>query len=155
MNWPLPSENLLLIEGNNSFLLVGRAGDPFTLYIETTHEEYLQGVDPDDLIVVSCPEGGPVEPARMLLEMVRRYHIPLVVLPRDHPGTRRLNMVVAVAPSISTNCALIRGTHPEQHLLCSSEELGGILLQGNDGKVTAENLPAGVKIRYVPVNDCF
>ncbi len=150
MNWSLPSGELLLIEGSHSFLLAGRAEHSFTLYIETIQDEFLQSVEPDDLVVVSSPEGGPVEPAKMLLELVRTYHIPLVVLPRNHPGTHRLKLVVSVASHISTNCTIVRGTHPEQHLLCSSEELGNIVLLGKEGGITAEGLPERVKTTILP-----
>ncbi|MDD1679029.1 MAG: alpha/beta hydrolase [Methanomicrobiales archaeon] len=150
MKWsPLP-DGLLLIEGNTSFLLVGRAERSFSLYIETSHEEYIQEVDPDDLVVVSSPEGGPYEPAIMLLELVRTYHIPLIVLPQDHPGSRRLKLVVAVAPRVTTSCSIVRGTHPEQHLLCSSEEMAGISLIGDNGEIVGENIPGGAVIRHLP-----
>jgi hypothetical protein len=148
MKWPLPSGQILLFEGRTSFLLVGRADTPFTLYIETMEGEVPQSVAPDDLVAVSSPEGGPYEPAVMLLELVRRYHTPLVVLPRDHPGSRRLSYVVSVAPSILTSCTIRRGTHPEQHLLCSSEELAGLTLDGRDGGVEADRIPEGAVVRY-------
>ncbi len=149
MRWSPPPGELLLIEGRQSFLLVGRAEHAFTLYIETSQQEYGQGVNPDDLVVVSAPEGGSYEPAIMLLELVRTYHIPLIVLPREHPGTRRLKLVVAVAPRICASCSIVRGTHPEQHLLCSSEELAGIVLEGREEKIIGENLPVEAQVRYI------
>lgn len=152
MNWSLPSGKLLLIEGKRSFLLVGRAESPFPLYIETNEEESVQSVEPDDLVAVSSPEGGPYEPAIMLLELVRTYHIPLIVLPRGHPGTQRLKLVVAVAPRIYTSCNIVRGTHPEQHLLCSSGDLAGISLAGQKGDINVDNLPAEAKVRYLPIH---
>mgnify|MGYP001311021153 FL=1 len=145
---PLGGE-LLLISGEYSFLLVGKAGSRFPLCIVTPDDEYCLAVDPDDLIVVSMPEGGPVGQARMMLELVRQYHIPLVVLPKDHPGSRRLSMVVSVAPEILLACDLRRGTHPEQHLLCSSAELSGFSLTGVPGGVTVRHLPPGVAIKHV------
>ncbi len=148
MRWPLPAGQILLVEGRNSFLLVGRAEIPFTLYIETLDKEVSQSVASDDLVAVSSPEGGPFEPAVMLLELVRRYHTPLVVLPQDHPGSRRLSYVVSVAPSICTSCTIRRGTHPEQHLLCSSEELTGLILYGTGGGVEADQIPEGAVVRY-------
>ena len=85
---------------------------------------------PGDLVVVSAPEGGPVEPALMLLELVRTYHLPLIVLPRNHPGSKRIPYVVSVAPEIQTSRSIVRGTHPEQHLICSSDELAGLTVSG-------------------------
>ncbi|MFA5613476.1 MAG: alpha/beta hydrolase [Methanoculleus sp.] len=142
-------EDLLIIRGKNSFLLVGKAGSRFPLCIETPDDEYCQAVDPDDLIIVSMPEGGPVGQARMMLELIRQYHIPLVVLPKGHPGSKRLSMVVSVAPEILLACDIQRGTHPEQHLICSSMELSGLSLTGISGGVMMKNLPPGVVIEHV------
>jgi len=89
MKWALGPGQLLILKGEHSFLLIGKAERSFSLYIESKEQEFIQGVRSDDLVVVSSPEGGPYEPARMLLELVRTYHTPLVVLPRDHPGTNR------------------------------------------------------------------
>ncbi len=140
MNYPL-EDGLLLIRGDHSFLLVGKAEEQFSLCIETSREEFCQGVLPGDVIVVSAPEGGAVEPALMLMELVRTWHVPLLVLPKDHPGSRRISRVVSVAPEIHTSCSIRRGTHPEQHLVCSSDELAGMVLKGTD---------RGVEILHVP-----
>lgn len=148
MNWPL-GDGLLLIEGAHSFLVVGRAMNAFPLYIESCTDEFCEGIRPDDLVAVSAPEGGPYEPAVMLLELVRIHHMPLVVLPKLHPGSKRLKMVVAVSDAIETNCGIQRGTHPEQHLLCSSDELAGITLKGSPGAVEILGIHPDVSIRYL------
>src|SRR5208337_3841395 len=77
--------DVLLVKGTHSFLLAAPVRENFALCIESVHEEYFQGVHAGDLVVVSAPEAGPVEPALMLLELVRTYHLPLMVLPRNHP----------------------------------------------------------------------
>jgi hypothetical protein len=148
MRYPL-EDRILLIEGASSFLLAGRALSGFPLFIETFEGEYCEAVAPDDLVVVSAPEGGDTEPARMLLELVRRYHMPLLVLPKDHPGSGRLPLVVSVAGSLLLSCDIRRGTHPDQHLLCSSEELAGILLGSSGEGIEAERVPPGVRISYL------
>jgi hypothetical protein len=142
-------DGLILIRGEYSFLLIGKAGSRFTLFIETAEDEYCQAVDQDDLVVVSMPEGGAVEPARMLLNLVREYHIPLVVLPKNHPGSKRLSMVVAVSPEILLACEIQRGTHPDQHLLCSSPEFSGMRLAGVTDGVEIESMPPGVTVEYL------
>ena len=148
MNYSLDDE-LLLIQGDHSFLLVARAGRPFCLCIETSVEELCQGIEPADLIAVSAPEGGPVEPALMLLDLVRIFHTPLLVLPRNHPGSRRVSRVVSVGPEIHTSCSIRRGTHPEQHLICSSEELAGMVLKGTDRGVGISGLPATAHLQTI------
>ena len=122
MNHALGDE-LLLIRGKQSFLLVALVKESFGLCIETSRDEYCQGVEAGDLVVVSAPEDGAIEPALMLIDLVRTFHVPLLVLPKDHPGSRRISYVVSVGPEIFTSCSIQRGTHPDQHLICSSDEL--------------------------------
>ncbi|MBP1927997.1 hypothetical protein J2741_000544 [Methanolinea mesophila] len=150
-----PSGSVLLIEGSASFLVVGLAGARFPLCIETMEEEYCETVDAHHLIAVSAPEGGDYSPALMLMELVRSYRFPLVVLPRNHPGSRRLRYVVSAGPEILLSCGISRGTHPEQHLLCSSPELAGITLLADEKKVTVRNIPSGITagVRALPLHD--
>src|SRR5512137_2717443 len=140
MKYPL-EDGFLLIRGNQSFLLIGKAKERFSLCIETSTEEFCQGVGADDVIVVSAPEGGAVEPALMLMDLVRTFHVPLLVLPKNHPGSRRISYVVSVGPEIFTSCSIRRGTHPEQNLICSSDELAGITLKGDGPAVAISPLP--------------
>ncbi len=149
MNIPLAS-GLLLIRGNASFFLIGRAKEQFALPIETTDTEVFQGVRRGDLIVVSAPEGGEVEQARMLLELVRTYHSPLVVLPKGHPGSRRLRMVISAGPVIRPHSTILRGTHPEQDVICSSPEFDGVVFRAEGDGVEAEGLSRHVRIIPVP-----
>jgi len=146
MNFPLQSE-IALISGKHAFLLVAKANARFPLCIESPEGEVCQGVDPEDLIVVSAPEGGPIEPGIMLIDLVRGYGMPLLVLPKDHPGSRRLALVVSVGPVIRTSCTIRRGTHPEQDVICSHDELSGITLTGTSDGYTVSPLPGGVSIR--------
>jgi len=148
MRYPL-EDGLLLIRGNRSFLLIGKAKARFSLCIETSTEEFCQGVMAGDVIVVSAPEGGAVEPALMLMDLVRTYHVPLLVLPRNHPGSRRISRVVSVAPEVHTSFSIIRGTHPEQHLICSSDELAGLTIRGAPDGFEIGGLPAGVSLQTV------
>ena len=152
------NDELLLIRGKKSFLLIALVKNRFGLCIETSHDEYCQGVDAGDLIVVSAPEDGVVEPAVMLIDLVRTYHVPLLVLPKDHPGSRRISYVVSVGPEIFTSCSIQRGTHPEQHLICSSDELAGITLKRSEQGVNISPLPEGImprNIKYEIKTDLF
>ncbi|MDD1645111.1 MAG: alpha/beta hydrolase [Methanomicrobiales archaeon] len=144
-----PGDGVLLVRGRSSFLLAAPARECFILFLEDCQGEIVQSVEPDDLVVVSAPEGGPLEPALLLLRLVRDHHVPLIVLPRGHPGSRRLRHVVSVAPRVLLSCAIQRGTHPEQHLICSSEELAGISLRGMDGAVDLEHVPPDIDIEIL------
>jgi hypothetical protein len=155
MNYALDDE-VLLIKGRQSFLLVAKVKNRFGLCIETTHDEYVQGVEYGDLVVVSAPEDGAIEPALMLIELVRSFHVPLLVLPKDHPGSKRISYVVSVGPEIFTSCSIQRGTHPDQHLICSSGELAGITLKKSEHGVDVSPLPASIiprNIKYEIISD--
>jgi hypothetical protein len=141
----------LLIQGDNSFFLIGKAGTRLCICIETVDNEYCQGLSFDDLIVVSAPEGGPLEPAVMLLELVRTYRCPLVVLPKGHPGSKRLRYVISAGETIRLSCSIERGTHPEQDILCANGEFTGLVLKAVKGGVVVEgpgNDPPISLIRY-------
>jgi hypothetical protein len=125
MNFLL-DEDYLLIKDKISFLLIGKVQEPFTLFIETMSKEICQSLDLGDLVVVSAPEGGDPFQGAILLELIRKYHVPLVVLPKDHPGSKRLKMVVSAGDYISISCSIQRGTHPEQYLLCGTQGMTGI-----------------------------
>ncbi len=141
---------LLLIKGTSSFLIAGKPAAPFPLCIETFEGEYIQGIGNDDLIAVSAPEGGPLEPALMLLELVRSYRLPLIVLPKGHEGIGRLRYVISAGHRIQLSCSIQRGTHPEQHLLCASDELSGMALSGTEGGVELDGVPVSATISVIP-----
>lgn len=143
-------DGYLVLEGASSFLAVGRALRRLPLCIETVESEVVQGLDPDDLVAASAPSGGPLAPALMLIELVRRYGMPLVVLPRGHPGSRRLGIVVSAGPVVRIACDIQRGTHPEQDVLCGADEFAGLVLRGIPGGVEVEGGPPGLAIRTVP-----
>jgi hypothetical protein len=144
-----PSGSVLLMHGSYSFLVAGLAGARFPLCIETLDGEYCETIEPYHLIAVSAPEGGEYTPALMLMDLVRSYRFPLVVLPRDHPGSRRLRYVVSAGERILLSCEISRGTHPEQHLLCSSPEMAGTLLVADKRKVIVRNIPPGITAEVV------
>jgi hypothetical protein len=148
MNFALDDE-VLLIRGKQSFLLIALVKNSFGLCIETSQDEFCQGVEAGDLVVVSAPEGGAIEPALMLIDLVRIFHVPLLVLPKDHPGSRRISYVVSVGPEIFTSCSIRRGTHPDQHLICSSDELAGITLKRSEHGVSIYPLPDGILPRNI------
>lgn len=143
-------DGYLVIEAPSSFLVVGRALRQLPLCIETVGGEVVQGLCPDDLVVASAPGGGPLMPALMLIELVRRYGQPLVVLPKGHPGSRRLSVVVSAGPAIRVACGIQRGTHPEQDLLCGSDAFAGLSLSGVPGGIELSGAPPGLGIRSLP-----
>jgi hypothetical protein len=152
---PGEDEFVLIRAPSSSFLLVGRAHERFALVVDTVDEEYCEPVRPGDLVCVSAPEGGAVRAAAMLLLLVRDYHYPVVALPKGHPGVKRIPMVISAAPEITLSCGIVRGTHPDQHLLCSSVDLAGLILRGEGETVMLEALPQGCTISYICVNSAL
>jgi hypothetical protein len=134
----------LLIRGSSSFLLIAQVQDPFTLYIETSEDEYCQYLSSGDIIAVSAPEGGELRQAEILLELILRWHTPLVVLPRGHPGSDKLKMVVSAGDQIHMSCSIQRGTHPEQTVLCSAEEFAGMTISGTEQGIEITGMPESV-----------
>lgn len=136
---PFVRDNPTLIRGHSSFLLAARTREKFPLIIETDKEELVQGIYPDDLIIVSAPEGGEIAPALYLLEMVKTYHTPVIALGKDHPASRRLSYVVSAAERIEMRCDIRRGTHPDQHLLCAADEFTGMILYTEGDELVIKN----------------
>jgi hypothetical protein len=136
----------LLIQASTSFILAGIVKDPFTLFIETTSDEYCQYLKAGDLVVISAPEGGELRQALILLELVMVWHVPLLVLPSGHPGSCRLKMVVSAGDQIVMNCLIQRGTHPEQTVICSSEELTGMEIRSHTDGIELLGIPRGVDL---------
>jgi len=143
-------DGYLVLEGASSYLAVARALRRLPLCIETVEGELVQGLDVDDLIAASAPSGGPLAPALMLIELVRRYGLPLVVLPKGHRGSRRLRVVVSAGPSIRIACDIQRGTHPEQDVLCGADEFAGLVLRGVPGGIEVEGGSPRLAIRRLP-----
>ncbi|MDD1727521.1 MAG: alpha/beta hydrolase [Methanospirillum sp.] len=114
------------------------------LFIETTNDEYCQFLKLGELVVVSAPEGGTVRQALILLELVIIWHTPLLVLPSGHPGSSRFTMVVSAGDRITMSCTIERGTHPEQTVICSSDELAGMELSSHPEGIELHNIPSGV-----------
>ncbi|MDD4254898.1 MAG: alpha/beta hydrolase [Methanofollis sp.] len=149
---PGEDELVLIRAPSSSFLLAGRARDRFALVVDTVDDEYCEPVRPGDLVCVSAPEGGSVRAAAMLLLLVRDHHYPVVALPKGHPGVKRIPMVVSAAPEITLSCGIVRGTHPDQCLLCSGADLAGLVLRGGKDSVTLEGFSPGCTISYICVN---
>lgn len=142
---------LLLARGRSSFLVAGQAGSRFSLCIETPGGEYCQSIWPHYVIAVSAPEGGSLSAAAMLFCLVRDHRVPLLVLPRGHPGCRRVRYVVSAGERILLSCTIARGTHPEQDVLCSSEEMGGMSLEGETRGIRVAQVPAGIDVTVIPL----
>lgn len=150
MIFPL-SDDLLLISGkDNSFLLIARSPEAFVLFIEKPDDELTQTIEKGDMVVVSAPEGGDLMHAKILLALVLKYRMPLMVLPKGHPGSRHFRMLVSAGDEINTHCDIQRGTHPEQDVICSSGYFSGVQIRTSDEGVDVQGLPEDATVERIP-----
>lgn len=152
---PFLGDQQVIIRGPTSFLIISRVLEKFPLLVETDTEELVQGVYPGDLIIVSAPEGGEVLPALYLLEMVRTYHLPVIALPKNHPAGKRLSYIVSAAEKIQMRCDIQRGTHPEQHLLCSADEFTDMTFYSDGEELVIEDSRTGISVSYIQWDPAF
>jgi hypothetical protein len=64
--------------------------------------------------------------------------VPLIVLKKDHPATRRIPLVVSAGERIVLSGCIVPGTHPEQDVLCGKGAMDGMKLKGIKGGVRVE-----------------
>jgi len=114
-----PGEVIFLSDGKNTLGAV-KAHTTRHVFIETATEELVQFLEEDDLIAASAFYGG--EEAKQaiscMIYLVSEGHMPLLVLPKDHPATRRLPIVISAGKDILLTSCSVPGTHPEQDVLC-------------------------------------
>ena len=140
---PLSSSEMLLVHGNSGTLAVVKAGGAQQqFFVDTPEGEFVLAVGPEELLVASGfgtderIENG----LRCVLYMIREVNSPLIVLPKNHPASARLKIVVAAGKRIVLSCSITPGTHPEQHLLCGMKEFDGAEILGVEGGVVLKGL---------------
>lgn len=147
----LPGEVAFLSDGRYTVGAV-RAHRARHVFIETDTEELVRFLEKDDLIAVSAFSQG--EKARegimCMLYLIRECRMPLLVLSKTHPATRRLPMVASAGDSIRLTSCIIPGTHPEQDVLCGRGGLDGVRLSGADGKIEIDAPDDSVSVEIWP-----
>ncbi|MBM4241775.1 MAG: hypothetical protein FJ150_08975 [Euryarchaeota archaeon] len=131
---------ILFLIGDSGTLGIAKASKNKEIFIGMPdNDEIIMFLEPEDLIVVSAFDTGAEieEGIRCMLYLLREVDSPIVVLPENHPTSRRLKMVVAAGDHIRLDCDITPGTHPEQDILCACQDLSGI-------EITAS--PEGVEI---------
>jgi hypothetical protein len=109
-------------------------------YLETEADEVVLFTDPDDLMVASSFGAGQKirRGLRCTIFQLRELGTPLIVLPKGHPASPRLKTVVSIGSRTHLSCKIQPGTHPEQDILCASEEFHGLEVQGVSGGTEVE-----------------
>ena len=132
-----PSEILFLI-GDTGTVGIVKVANNQMLFIGTPEkEEIVMYLEKDDLIAVSAfGKGEKYEKAiEAMVFITREMESPIIVLPKDHPSSKRLKMVLSVGDTVRLDCNISPGTHPEQDILCSCNSLSGLKI-----KKTAEGV---------------
>ena len=107
-------------------------------YLDTDVDEIVLFTEPQDLIVASAFGTGEKirRGLRCTVYQIRELNSPLIVLPKGHPASPRLKSVVSIGRRTKMSCEIQPGTHPDQDVLCGSEEFHGLeVLADPDGAV--------------------
>ena len=138
----LSSNEMLLVLGNSGTVAVVKVGVRRQFFVDTPESEIVLALGPEELLVASGFDTGEeiVKGLRCVLYMIRELNSPLIVLPKNHPASARLKMVLAAGKRIVLSCDITPGTHPEQHLLCAMNEFDGAEILGIEGGVELKGL---------------
>ena len=143
MHIPLNEDEIAYIEGENGTVALAKSKGHF-FYLETKQKEIILFTEPDDLMVASSFGRG--EKIRRGLHctlfQLRELEAPLIVLPKGHPASPRLKTVVSIGSSTRLSCKIQPGTHPEQNVLCGSEEFHGLEIIAEPGGAEVRGWPA-------------
>ena len=134
-------DEILYLCGRDSVIGIVKAGAG-SWFIETEDDEIVLFTEEDDLFVASGfgTDGRMIEGIRCMLYLVREIGSPLIVLPKNHPASGRLRMVVSAGRETTIDCDIRPGTHPEQDVLCGTEEFGGMRITGVKDGVQLQNI---------------
>ena len=145
----LGPDELLFLVGNSGELGVAKASQDMEIFIGTPEmDEVVQFLQPEDLIAVSAFDAGDKaeKGIKYMFYLLRELNSPIVVLPENHPTSRRLKMVVSCGDVIRLSCNIQPGTHPEQNILCACEDLSGLEINAVEGGVEITGVLESFKV---------
>jgi hypothetical protein len=146
---PLKNSEILYLIGESGTVGILKVGKEKILFIGTPEmEEIAQFLEEDDLIAISAFGLGKKfeKGIKALGYITREMDAPIIVLPKDHPSSKRLSMVLSVGDKVRLNCNIIPGTHPEQDVLCSCDSLSGLTIKKSKNGVTIHGKLKNYKI---------
>jgi hypothetical protein len=119
----IKEDEVAYLAGRKGTIAIAKTKGLF-FYLETEWEETVLFTEPEDLMVASS--WGVGEKVKRALActifQLREMHSPLIVLPKGHPASPRLKVVVSIGGRIRCSCQIQPGTHPEQDVLCACDE---------------------------------
>ncbi|WP_048119918.1 hypothetical protein [Methanosarcina vacuolata] len=139
----LKDSEMILLRGTAGTVAIVKAGPRGQFFLETENEEIVLGLEPHDLIVASAlsVDEKTEKGLKCVLFMIREIKSPLIVLPKNHPASPRLPIVVSAGQKTVLSCNITPGTHPNQDVLCGSNEFDSLEVTGTLEGVHIENLP--------------
>ncbi|HOW15289.1 hypothetical protein [Methanosarcina sp.] len=139
----LKESEMLLLRGAAGIVAIVKAGSEGQFFLETENEEIVLGLEPHDLIVASAlsVDEKTEKGLKCVLFMIREIRSPLIVLPKNHPASPRLPIVVSVGKRTVLSCHITPGTHPNQDVLCGSNEFDSLEITGTRDGVQIKNMP--------------
>jgi hypothetical protein len=139
----LHESEMLLLRGTAGTVAIVKAGPSGQFFLETESDEIVLGLESHDLIVASAFSVDEIteKGLKCVLFMIREIRSPLIVLPKNHPASPRLPIVVSVGKTTVLNCNITPGTHPNQDVLCGSNEFNDLEITGTLEGVHIKNLP--------------
>lgn len=146
-----PSKILFLI-GNAGTVGVVKVDKDQMFFIGTPEkEEIVMYLEKGDLIAVSAfGAGEKYEKAiKALAYLTREMESPIIVLPKDHPSSKRLKLVLSVGETVRLDCNITPGTHPEQDILCSCDSLSGLKLDKKENGLSITGNIENYKIEFL------
>lgn len=143
------SSEILFLRGEGGTVGIIKSVKPRMIFIGTSnHDEIVLFLEEDDILVISAfGEGSLIEKGiKSMAFLLREMESPIIVLPENHPTSKRLKMVVSVGNIVRLECNITPGTHPEQDILCSCQELSGVKLIAVPGGVIIDGDVEHIKL---------
>ena len=139
----LTVSEMLLLRGTAGMVAIVKVGQSGQFFLETENEEIVLGLESQDLIVASAlsVDEKTEKGLKCVLFMVREIRSPLIVLPKKHPASPKLPIVVSAGNKTVLSCNITPGTHPNQDILCGSNEFDSLELTGTPEGVQINNMP--------------
>lgn len=139
----LNESEMLLLRGTAGTVAIVKVGPNGQFFLETEKEEIVLGLEPHDLIVASALsiDENTEKGLKCVLFLIREIRSPLIVLPKTHPASPRLPIVVSAGKRTVLSCNIIPGTHPNQDVLCGPNEFNSLELTGTPTGVQLNNIP--------------
>lgn len=127
MEIKINNNQILFLEGETGIVgIIKVSYKNKMLFIGTPdNDEIIQYLEADDLIAISSFNKDK-KAIRSLAYLTKETDNPIIVLNKNHPSSKRLQLVLSVGDKINLNCNITPGTHPEQNVLCSCDSLSGL-----------------------------